>query len=498
VTATAPTLRDAALDCLSALVQEDGRRWAEVAHPFQWDDARAVLDPESSEPYHFLTRGRGGAKTSDLAAMLIAVMIEQAPPGAMLYAVAADRDQGRLLLQAIEGYQARTPMLGGVLKLGAFQVSAPRRGATLEILAADAAGAWGLRPYFIVVDEVAQWPATPSARQLWEAVTTAAAKRPDCRMACLTSAGDPAHWAHTVREHARTSELWRLHEVPGPVPWLDAARLAEQRARIPESSFARLFLNEWTTAEDRLANLDDLRACVTLDGPQDPERRHRYVVGVDLGIKSDRTVAVVAHADGVATPDNDVRPPRFRGDRPRRRNPPSDPWQAARLEAAKVHAFVPGEIPDGATIAVDRMAVWQGSRLRPVKLAEVEAWVEQAARDYHARVVIDPWQAVGLAQRLRSRGVQITEFTFSSGSVGRLASTLHLLIRNRALALPDDAELIDELANVRLRETSPGVLRMDHDQGQHDDRAIALALAAQQLLSRPAGRMRKIRGPRGR
>lgn len=50
--------------------------------------------------------------------------------------------------------------------------------------------------------------------------------------------------------------------------------------------------------------------------------------------------------------------------------------------------------------------------------------------------------------------------------------------------LPDDPELLEELSNVRLRETSPGVLRMDHDRDRHDDRAIALALAAHRLLER--------------
>jgi hypothetical protein len=52
------------------------------------------------------------------------------------------------------------------------------------------------------------------------------------------------------------------------------------------------------------------------------------------------------------------------------------------------------------------------------------------------------------------------------------------------LRLPDDEALLDELANVRLRETSPGVMRMDHDAGRHDDRAIALALAAHRLVER--------------
>lgn len=38
--------------------------------------------------------------------------------------------------------------------------------------------------------------------------------------------------------------------------------------------------------------------------------------------------------------------------------------------------------------------------------------------------------------------------------------------------------------NVRLRETSPGVYRLDHDQGRHDDMAVAVGVAAFHLTSR--------------
>jgi phage terminase large subunit-like protein len=253
--------------------------------------------------------------------------------------------------------------------------------------------------------------------------------------------------------------LWRVHEVPGPVPWLDPARVEEQRRRLPESSFRRLFLNEWTAGEDRVASLDDLRACVKLDGPQEPREGLDYVVGVDLGLKRDRTAVAICHGE------------RLRGD--------EDPTVGAR-------------------VVLDRLQVWQGSRLKPVQLDEVEEWVSAASQRYNqAAVILDPWQAAGLAQRLQARGVPrsdwsgqsagsrrwgtVEEFTFSAQSVGRLASTLMLLIRNRALALPDDTELVDELANLRMRETSPGVYRLDHDPDKHDDRAIALALAAHKL-----------------
>jgi hypothetical protein len=52
------------------------------------------------------------------------------------------------------------------------------------------------------------------------------------------------------------------------------------------------------------------------------------------------------------------------------------------------------------------------------------------------------------------------------------------------VALPEDPELLAELRNIRLRESSPGVYRLDHERGRHDDRAIVLAMAAGYLVER--------------
>jgi hypothetical protein len=57
-----------------------------------------------------------------------------------------------------------------------------------------------------------------------------------------------------------------VHEVRGPVPWLAADDLAEQRDPLTESRYAQLQLNRWTESEDRPASADDLRACVAVDG----------------------------------------------------------------------------------------------------------------------------------------------------------------------------------------------------------------------------------------
>jgi phage terminase large subunit-like protein len=434
-----------ALHLLMSLVLEDGRRWGEAAAPFQLDDARALLDL-SGPRRHFLTRPRGGSKTTDLAGVAVAVLIEQAPRQSRLYGFAADRDQSALLVDAIAGLADRTPEIGSALKVDSFQVTNQRSGATLQVMASDDASAWGLRPYFVVVDEFAQWKTTAGPRRLWRAAYSALPKVPGSRLAILTSAGDPAHWSYAVLQRALARPgRWRVSQTPGPCPWLDPDELEEQRHELPDWEFQRLHLNEWVAADDRLTSLDDLMACVTLEGPLPPDQwgRWRYVVTADLSTKKDTTVVTVCHLE-----------------------PIREGAQATRL-------------------VLDRLQAWTPSRGQRVPLGDVEDYLLQAAQSFGAPIVLDPWQAVGMAQRLRESGCYVEEFTFSAQSVGRLALTLHNLIKEHALAIPHDEALIEELSNVRLREVGPGQIRMDHDPDKHDDRAIALAMAAVWLLNEP-------------
>jgi len=427
-----------ALDVMAGLVLEDGRSWGDAAYGFQWEDTKAILD-DTSPPYHFLTRARGSSKTTDLAGVAIAMLLTL-PDRTRLHWLAADRDQGALAIDAIAGFVSRTPMLTGAFDVQSWRVRFGPTDSTLDVLAADAPSAWGIRSQGVFVDEIAQWATTPGPQRLWEAVSTAVAKTGQARMVVLTTAGDPAHWSHKILKHAEADPMWRVHQVLGPAPWMEHDRLEEQRRRLPESSYRRLFLNEWTEAEDRLTTIDDLQACVTLEGPQAPRPEHRYVLGLDLGLKADLTAAVVCHLD-------------------------ED------------------------TVVLDRINTWAGTSEHPVQLGDVETWLTQACTTYHpATVVLDPWQAIGLAQRLRHKRIRVEEYTFSASSVGRLATTIHLLLREQRLALPPNEGLLDELANVRLKESSPGVYRMDHDPDKHDDQAIALALAANHLITLPPKR----------
>lgn len=442
-----------ALDLLYTLVLEDGRRWGEAATDFQITDAKQVLALNSPTPYHLQTRARGSSKTSDLGAQVVTVIRTQLGVGQRAYGVASDRDQARLLLDAASGFIQRTPGLAQEFDIGVFKIANTRTGASFEVLSADAPGAWGLRGHFYVLDEIAQWPTTPGARQLFEAITSAAAKLSDARMVLLTTAGSPSHWSYKLRAHALADPLWRIHEVKGPSPWMDQARLQEQKRRLPESSYRRLFHNEWVESEDMLSTHDDLQAAIVLDGPQEPVRGQRYIIGLDVGLKNDRSVATICHVES-----GDI--------------------------ASRQTNDIAGS--EGRRVVLDRIAVWQGTRKDPVQLSDVEAWLLHASKDYNgASIVFDPWQAAGTMQRLRRQGVRVVEFSFTAASVGKLAVALHNALRNRSLALPNDEDLIDELANVRIKETSPNTYRLDHVSGQHDDRAISLALCVSHLLDKP-------------
>jgi hypothetical protein len=432
-----------ALDVLSLMVLEDGLRWGETAAAYQWRNARAILDPEAEPRQTWIELPRGARKTTDLAGMLLALLYAQAPAMGRLYVGASDLDQARELIDAASGLITRTPELDGIFRVGELEISCLRSGASVRALAADAS-AMGKRAWLIVLDEVANWPETRKARRFWGVLMSGNRKIPGCRTVVITNAGDPQHWGWQRRETARTSRHWRFVSIPGPLPWLTAADLEVLRENAEtDSEYERLHLNKWTTSEDRLATLADLRACAVLPGPLPPRPGVSYVCALDVGVVNDRTVLTVMHAE---------------------------------------------DSPAGRRVVLDRIDRWQGTKGAPVDLGAVRDALVGRSREYGgADAVVDPHQAVLIAQEARKAGVQVHEFTFSAMSVGRLALALHQAIRNHRVALPDDELLIDELVAVRLRKNTLGVYRLDHDAGQHDDQAIALALGVHWLLEQDSG-----------
>jgi hypothetical protein len=431
-----------ALDLLASLPVDGDQLWGDQATGWQRRDAAGVFDPTGPQ-MHYLTRARGGRKTTDAAGIAVALHLTCAPIGATSYVVAADADQAGHLLASVRSFILRQPLLRARMKVESRRVvflADREMVSSLSVVPADEASAYGARPWLLLADELAQWPESANAKGVWAAMVSALPKVEGSRLVVLTSAGSPSHWAAKVLDQARRSPSWRVSETPGPLPWIPAEVLDVQRQLLTASQYARLHENRWVAGEDRLTSPEQVRSCIGHRGTLLPRKGVRYVAGLDVGLVNDRTVLTVAH--------------------PERRD-------------------------GGVVVVVDRQQVWQGTRAHPVDLSVVEAACFEAAKGYGARLIFDPWQSVHLAQRLRARRVKVDEFTFSSASVGRLALTLYRLLRDGALDLPDDDALVDELSSVVLRESQPGQYRIDTTGDGHDDRVISLALVAQKLASEP-------------
>jgi hypothetical protein len=426
-----------ALDILALMTLETGERWGSTAADYQWRHARAILDPDSEVRQWWIELPRGARKTTDLAGLMLAILYVQAPPMARLYVGASDEEQAAELIDAANGLITRTPELEGVFQAGELEITCKRTGASLRALAADAS-AMGKRAWLIVLDEVCNWPDTRKGRRFWGVLMSGNRKLAECRTVVISNSGDPQHWSFKRRETARTSPHWQFFTLPGPLPWLTETDLAILRENAEvESEFERLHLNRWVTSEDRLASAEDLAACTKLPGKMPHRHGPRYVASLDVGVVNDRTVLAVMHAE---------------------------------------------ETPAGRKVVLDDITRWQGSRKAPVDLGEVRDTLIARAAEYRASAIVDPHQAVLIAQEARAAGVEVHEYAFTAASVGRLALSLHQAIRNHRIDLPDDEDLLAELGAVKLRKNSLGIYRLDHDAGQHDDQAISLALGTHFLL----------------
>lgn len=432
------------LDLVASMVLEAGGRWGDCATPEQWDDMRALLTPGGPRR-HFWLRARGRSKTFDAGAATIATMLAGGVRGGdEMYAAAAGREQAGLLARKIRAIADNTDELAGALEVQNFRVVTKRTGAVLDILSSELASAWGKTPRWLFVDEICNHESGQRDRDFITALLTALIKRRDSVCLVGSTPSSPEHWSRKIWDDAAVSRLWRTSLVAGPAPWQDAEELEEERRNLPDFMWRRLFECEWVAAGDALADAEALAACTRHDGSIAPRPGVAYVVAFDLSVSTDHTAVAVMHL---------------------------------------------GERDGLRDVVVDRLEAWIPGRGRQVDLADVEAWIASAAREYGGAMIVgDPYQAVSMIGRLREAGFQVKPVTFSSGANSKRAQMLLRLVRDRQLDIPDDSALRSEFLSLRLAEgTSPGILRLTSDGSSlgHFDRVTAVMLGAEELLARP-------------
>jgi hypothetical protein len=431
------------------LIDVDGvaRRFGSVQDEWQRQDF-AALDPAlrraagrgkgDAKGRAYLERPRGHSKTTDLAIIACWALAFSTRP-LRGYCYAADKDQARLLRDAMLTLIRLNPWLAEILSVETHRIvnfasDHPGEGGSLTIETSDVGSSYGILPDLIIADELVHWTGDGS---LWHSLLSSAAKRRNCLLVVISNAGFVDSWAWKVREAARTDPDWFFSRLDGPrASWLPPDRLAEQRRMLPAVAYARLWENQWSTGGGDALLPNDIEAA--FDSGLSPmtgnERGYSFVAGVDLGLTRDCSAVV---ALGVKREGDSV--------------------GKIRLAAAKL---------------------WN-PRFARVSLVEVE----RELRDLHARfdlndIRYDPWQAEHLAQRLRLDGFPMNEVSPTGGNLQSMATAVIESFTDRRLELYPCAELKRDLMKLRVEERSYGFrLVAPRDETGHGDTGTAFALA---------------------
>jgi phage terminase large subunit-like protein len=361
------------------------------------------------------------------------------------YVYAKDKEQAGYLAEAMHVEARLNPWLLKRLTFRNWDVTG-KDGANVTIMAADAAGAQGQRPDLLVVDEIVHWP-DHQGEALFNNLVTGLRKRP-CVFFVISNAGTLHTWQHKASETAKVSPRWYHYHAPHRLAgWMDEAAVEEDRKLLPPAFAARLYDNLWCDpgVDAGFVTRDEANKCVDpgLAINDQGLAGRSYYAAVDYGPTKDRTVAVVLHSE------------------------------------------------EGQLI-LDRMDVWMGSREQPVKIEAVERWLTDTREKFRLEsVVIDPYQLESTYQRYNGL-VPLVKWNARGGQTNHeMAQNLRSLIVNRRIAWPAGCgeifasgarrphSFVDELAELVVKTMGYG-WRMDHLPGRHDDRAVAVAMAALQ------------------
>jgi hypothetical protein len=258
-----------------------------------------------------------------------------------------------------------------------------------------------------------------------------------------TNSGTIGTECHKLREICRTSPRWKFLQFSRPAPHISAEELEEAKLRNSSERFARLFRGIWSRGLGDAIDVADVEAAVdatlaplagrTIILPNGRPTSPTFVAGLDLGIKHDHSALVVLAAV----------------------------HETRRIRLAHAESWAPKMFTGG-----------------KVDLRTVQAAVLAAHRKFgFSACWFDPWQAMLLADGLRSEGVRMEEMTFSGGNLNRMATTLLEVHRSRQVDWFPCQRLIDDVMRLRIVEKSYGHrLEATQDADGHSDLGTAYAI----------------------
>jgi hypothetical protein len=436
-------LADPVLLIAEQLVMESGQTFGEVMAPFQRAFFQAVFStrPDGS-PVHRLVydeRRRGESKTEDCAAAALADLLT-GPPRHRSFAVAGDEEQAALILDSVEGFKLRSPLLADVV-VQKTVIRNVETGSELKVMSSDAPTAYGIRPRRVFFDELS----LQTHERLWTSFWTSVGKNPMSQMVAVSMAGwDFASLGWRIREMATKNNRGRYYfatrEGSELAPWLSPEVMDEQRDSLHPADFARYWECRWTEPKGSWITREMYEAAETGQESAVLHPSSPYAIYVDLGLVHDATAIAVCHLEG--------------------------------------------DLGSG-VVVLDTLRTMQGSHSMPVDLEAVEELVAQLMRQYGCwRVVFEAPQAVSPAQRLQKQFPRAhVEARWPTAQVqAKLFGNLYHLFSARRLRIFPHEQLRKEALNL-VTKTVAGLMKVVDSAAIHQDHVIALGGAAELVLT---------------
>jgi terminase large subunit-like protein len=414
---------------------ENGQAYGRAMQPWQrrFFDAIFATRPDG-RPRHRLIydeRRRGESKTEDIAAAALADLLT-GPPRHRSFSVATATDQAGLILDSVEGFVARSPILRDIEVMRATRLARnPATGSEMKVLSSEDRVSYGVRPRLVLFDELS----LQTDERLWTSLWTAIGKRADGRMVAVSMAGwDFASLAWRIREISRNSETYYFATREGSelAPWLMPENMEEQRATLHPADFSRFWECRWVEPKGSWITAEMYAAAEVgreAHGGNDTPPHYGFV---DVGLVRDATAIAIVHGEGE-------------------------------------------------TVVLDTLVTLQGSRDEPVRLEVLEDEIIALTQRYQVRRWrFEAPQAVASVQRLAAKLPAIESRYPTSESQAKLWGNLYRLFANHRLVVyPHDA-LRKEALSLITRQVG-GRLKVVESNSVHQDHVLALGGAAELL-----------------
>ena len=454
------------------IVQTKGR-WAgkPLAHePWQRQflDELFRLDASGKRVYKeaLLGIGRKNGKSTTGAELALYGLLGTPEFSPEVYAAAASRDQARIVFNQAKDFVEASPLLRDWLSPQRNVITCKSNKGIYRVLSADAGLQYGLNPSMVVIDEL--WAHT--SPELYYALTTGQLAREAPLVVSITTAGfDRSSICFDLYERGKRLRdeggidamraagflMWWYEMDPtvdyrdethwknaNPSSWITVEALRREQARLPESVFRRLHLNQWTETENawiKPHEWDLLTGSPIFDPAQ------ASWMAVDVGVRRDSAAITWAQ------------------------------WHDDNLHVGQ-EILVPAE--QGATFGV----------------ADIRGRVAQRAITHQQlrEVDYDPWQFMESAEILQERGLPMVEFPQNASRMAPASETLYELIVGGRIVHDGNAVMKEQMLAAVIAPTERGGWRISKRKSQERiDGAVSLAMCVERAVT-----MRNVRPPR--